>query len=555
MQALICREVPVEEGVDLATDIYLPDGPGPFPAILIRTPYHRTGMQANAAAFTERGYAVVAQDCRGKYDSGGTFTPLVDEARDGQAALDWVANQRWCNGRIGMWGRSYLAIVQVPAASGGHPALRCIVPSVAAGSFFQDWVRYDGCFALGNMLRWCLTHATCRNQPPLAHVDWETLNRRPDPAAMAAYAGVAIPMVAEWAARDRDDAYWQAIDQRAMHPRVRVPGFHAGGWFDHLTRGQFAAYQNIRDHGATAEARGGQRLLIGPWGHLNIGNTGPAHCRYGEWEFGTEADLPVLAAELQCLDFHLKDVDNGYTAQPPVKLFLMGANCWITLSDWPPPQAETHSWYLTSGGSANMRLGDGRLMREPPTQSVADSYTYDPHDPVPTRGGAIYWGNALLGPVDQRPLLERSDVLVYRGEPLPTPLTVVGEVALELVIASSAEDTDFIAKLCVEEPSGAVTCLTHGSLRCRYRERWSEPRALTPGEATRIRLQMGHTAYVFPAGARLVLTITSSDFPRILPHPNTLAAPWAETPPVVARNTVMHGAGAPSRLLLPVMEA
>jgi len=337
MQALIDRKVPAEDGVELATDVYLPDGPGPFPAVVVRTPYHRVGQQGLAPLFTGRGYALVVQDCRGKYDSDGVFTPLMDEARDGQATIDWAANQKWCNGRIGLWGRSYLGIVQVPAASSGHEALQCIVPSVAPGSFFRDWLRYDGCFALGNAIRWGVTHASVRTQPPQGHFTWEELWRLPSPAAIAARVGIETPVLSVWAEHDRYDKYWETIDQCRMHERIRMPGYHVGGWFDHLSRGQFEAYQNIRDYGATELARAGQKLLIGPWGHRNTGNTGPDHCMYGDWDFGPEADLPVLTHELQFLDFYLKDEDNGYTSQPPVKVFLMGANRWIALDDWPPP--------------------------------------------------------------------------------------------------------------------------------------------------------------------------------------------------------------------------
>ena len=553
MQTLLCRKVPAEDGANLATDVYLPDGPGPFPTVIVRTPYHRVGLQGTAYQFTERGYAFIAQDCRGKYDSDGVFVPLVDEARDGQTTLDWAANQRWCNGRIGLWGRSYLGIIQVPAASGGHEALRCIAPSVAPGSFFRDWIRYDGCFALGNTIRWSLTHASCRNQPPMAHFSWDELNHLSDPEAIVSRVGFETPILSDWAAHDHYDEYWKPIDQRLMHPHIKVPGFHAGGWFDHLTRGQFDAYQNIRDNGATELAQGGQRLLIGPWGHGNIGNTGPDHCSYGDWNFGTEADLPVLAHELQFLDFHLREIDNGYTSQPPVKVFLMGENRWISLQDWPPPETTTQSWYLKSDGSANMRTGDGVLTQEPSDRSVDDSYVYNPRDPVPTRGGPVYWGLDHLGPVDQRPLLDRSDLLFYRSPKLESPLTVVGEITLNLCISSDAPDTDFVAKLCVEEPSGAVTCLTIGSLRCRYRESWKDPQPLTSGDVAPIQLQLGKTAYVFPTGSRICLLIASSDFPRIFPHPNTLAPPWSDTETVVARNTVHHGKGNLSHLHLPVI--
>jgi putative CocE/NonD family hydrolase len=547
MKMLLCRKVPAYDGVNLATDVFLPDGPGAFPCVITRTPYSRAGLRGMAQHFTGKGYAYVTQDCRGKYDSDGQFIPLVDEARDGQATIEWVANQRWCDGRIGLWGRSYLGIVQVPAASGGHEALKCMAPSVAPGSFFRDWLRYDGCFALGNAIRWSLTHATCHTQPPLEHFTWNELCPLPNPEAIADRVGFETPVLSQWAKHDRYDEYWEQVDQCLMHERIEVPGFHAGGWFDHLTRGQFDAYQNIRDNGATALAQKGQRLLIGPWGHTNTGNTGPNHCQYGDWDFGTEADLSVLEYEMRFLDFYLKDEDNGYTEQPPVKAFLMGENRWIDLDDWPVPGAVTQSWYLSWEDES------GQLALETPHRSNARSYVYNPRDPVPTRGGPIYWGFEFAGPVDQRPLLNRDDLLVYRSRELTSPMAVIGPIELDLFISSDAEDTDFIARLCVQEPSGAITCLALGSIRCRYRGSWSNPTPLTPGSVIPIHLQMGNIAYVFPAGSRICLIITSSDFPRIQPHPNTMASPFSETKPITALNSILHGDTTPSCLKLPIV--
>lgn len=554
MRTLLCRKVPAYDGINLATDIYLPDDKGPFPCVVVRTPYSRSGFKGTAASFTSRGYVLVGQDCRGKYDSDGFFTPLVDEARDGQATIDWVANQKWCNGRIGLWGRSYLGIFQVPAASGGHEALRCIVPSVAPGSFFRDWIRYDGCFALGNAIRWSLTHATCHTKPQLDHFTWQELHNLPGAEAIAHRTGFETPVLSEWAAHDQYDDYWKNIDQCLMHELIKVPGLHAGGWFDHLTRSQFEAYQNIRDRGATELARNGQKLLIGPWGHNNTGNTGETHCKYGEWNFGSEADLSVFEYEMQFMNFYLKDEDNGYSKQPPVKVFLMGENRWLDLEDWPPPGAVKQSWYLTSRGCAGKGLEDGRLTLEKPDDSNVDSYLYDPQNPVPTLGGPTYWGLQPVGPVDQRPMLDRSDVLAYRSQKLSSPLAVVGPIDLELFVSSDAVDTDIIARLCVEEPSGAVTILTFGSLRCRYRNSWSSPEPLVPGEVTAITIQMGNIGYTFSAGSRIYLLITSSDFPRVLPHPNTMAPPWAKTKPISAWNSVFHGTGNLSCLELPVVQ-
>ena len=197
--------------------------------------------------------------------------------------------------------------------------------------------------------------------------------------------------------------------------------------------------------------------------------------------------------------------------------------------------------------------GEGRLTLDPGQGTPPGKYRYDPRDPAPTLGGPIYWGMSPLGPVDQRPIMGRPDVLCYRSPPLERSLAVVGEVNLDLWIASSAPDTDFIAKLCVVEPSSRVTCLALGSLRCRYRASWREPSPLEAGTPARIRIQMGHLAYVYPERSRIALLVTSSSFPRILPHPNTMAPTWAETSPQIARQQVFHGPGTRSRLELPIL--
>lgn len=535
MKTLLQRMVPTQDAVHLATDVYLPAGPGPFPTVLTRTPYHKTGLQQQARRFVERGFAFVAQDCRGKYDSEGSFTPLVDEGVDGQATLDWVAEQPWCNGRVGMWGRSYLGIVQMPAAAGGHPALRCIAPSVAPGSYFRDWLRYDGCFALANAIRWSLMHASCRTQPALEHVDWHELCKLQGPAQIAARVGFETPALQHWADQDTYNDTWCNLDWDHMYADVRVPALHSGGWFDHLTRTQYESFRRID---------GDQRLLVGPWGHTTVSAMGAAHTRYGDWDFGSQADVDLLTEELRFFDLHLRDVDDGFAATPAVRLFLMGENRWIDAADWPPESSDLQDWHLDAGG---------RLRREIPAETGEDVYRYDPQDPVPTRGGSIYWGLEHAGPVDVRVTQARPDVLSYRSQPLADSLTVCGDVALHLHVATSAEDTDFIARLCVESTDGTVCCLTQGQARCRFREGPERQVAMTGSMATELVLPMGQTAFTFAAGSRVVLLITSSDFPRILPHRNRLAPPWAGDP-VVATQHVLRGPATLSRLQLPVIE-
>jgi len=174
---------------------------------------------------------------------------------------------------------------------------------------------------------------------------------------------------------------------------------------------------------------------------------------------------------------------------------------------------------------------------------------------MPTRGGPAFQGLEHRGPLDQRPLFDRSDFLYYRSEPLPEPLTVVGNIKLDLWVTSNALDTDFIARLCVVETSGAVTCFSYGSLRCKYRDGWSEQKPLEPGEPTQIHIQMGHTAYEFPAGSRIALIVTSSCFPRIIPNPNTMAPPFAGERTPIAQQSILHDSQHPSCLRLPVLPA
>lgn len=536
MRVLLQQMVPTAEGAQLATDVYLPAGAGPFPTILVRTPYHRTGLGAQAPRFVDRGYAFVVQDCRGKYDSTGSFRPLEDEAVDGAATLDWLGEQRWCNRRVGMWGRSYLGIVQMPAAASGHEILQCIAPSVAPGSYFRDWLRYDGCFALANAIRWSVTHASNRTQPALAHVDWNELNHLEGPAAIAERIGIETPALADWAARDVVDERWRRLDWDNLYVKVSIPGLHNGGWFDHLTRTQYESFSALS---------GKQRLLIGPWGHKTVSLTGAGHTQYGDWEFGPEADLDLLAEELRFFDLHLRDIDDGYSDEAAVQVFLMGENRWVSASSWPPEGTEPQVWHLGPNGA---------LAQAAPAASGAESFRYDPADPVPTRGGSLYWGLEHVGPVDVRSTMARSDVLCYRSEILDAPITVIGDVGVELTVSTDVEDTDIITRLCVETPDGGVTCLTQGQIRCRFREDPASPQAMPIDTPVPLRLTLAQTAYTFAAGSRLVLLVTSSDFPRILPHRNRLLPLW-EGDAVVATTSVLYGPDSPSRLLLPVQPA
>ncbi len=550
MKALIAQMVPMSDGVRLATDVLLPDGPGPFPTLLLRTPYHRAGGGAN---YVSDGYAVAIQDCRGKFDSEGHFRPLLDEGSDGIDFVSWAAEQSWCNERIGLIGASYLGFVQAPAASGQHEALKCMVPQVCSASFFRQWARYNGCPALYNGLYWNLCNDVVATRPRLTHFEWEEICRLRTLEEVFARVGFESETLRLWREHDSEDEYWRSVDQYPLHEKISVPGFHMGGWWDHHHDGQCETYRNIRAGGATSAAREGQRLMMGPWGHSTFGARGDEHRSYGQWEFGPDADVSCHADAMRFLNLHLRDHDDGITEEPPVRVFLMGANRWLGLQDWPPRDAEEQSWYLHSAGHADGRRGPGGLSPETPCDEPADSFVYDPEDPMPTLGGPIYQVFEVKGPIDQRPIWNRSDLAYYRGEVLAEPMAIVGQVGLDLWMASDAEDTDIVARLCVVEAGGSVTNIGVGSLRLKYRESFAEPKALEPDTPTRVHVDLGHIACELPAGSRVALIVTSSSYPRILPNPNVMASPWSGAEPRKATQHIMHDAAHPSRLLLPVL--
>lgn len=555
MQSMLCQMVPMRDDVRLATDVWLPDGSGPWPVVLMRTPYHRTSRDGLAGYYTDREYVLIVQDTRGKYDSEGQFRALEHEADDGRDTLDWIAEQRWCNGRIGMVGRSYLGIVQIPAAAGGHEALQCIIPAVAPQSYFTDWVRYGGCFALANLVRWPLTHTVCRTKPYSEHFTWKELWEIGAAGSLADVekrAGCVSQQLREWVERDSEDDYWKSLDQTRMYSDVACAGMHHAGYFDHISRGQYLGFSEIGKNGASQFARENQYLLVGPWGHGGYDQTS-----YGEWDFGSDAAIDTHNYWLRFLNLWLKDIDDGVSEEPRARYFQMGENRWKLADSWPPASVKYHDWYLDSGGGARGLGGSGRLTRATPDAQVSDEYTYDPANPVPTHGGQVYWGLSdfyEVGPVDQHSILRRDDVLFYRSERLDQLLEITGDVNLDLWIASSAPDTDFIAKLCVVEPMGPITVLTVGSLRCRYRESWENPTPLEPNTATRITIYLGQIGYTFPCGSRIGLIVTSSSFPRILPHRNTMKPTWQEQNPQTATQHVLHGKETLSRLTLPVIE-
>jgi putative CocE/NonD family hydrolase len=553
--------VTLRDGTRLATDVYRPAGNAPVPAVLMRLPYNKENpvllfLAGDILRVAQAGYAVVVQDCRGTYASEGRFDPYFQEARDGADTIAWVARQPWCSGTVGMMGASYYGATQWLAATEQPPALRAIAPFITTDQYYDRWTYQGGAFQLGFMLQWATATfavgevvrrfgqgranaadlgaaiaAADRVGEAYRHLP---LNDVPELAALA-------PYYLEWLGHPAYDQYWRAASPRECYPSITVPALNFGGWYDLFLGGTLANYAGMKAHGGSAAARAHQHLVIGPWVHGYNGGV------YAEHNFGllaNDAVLDVTALQIRWFDRWLKGTDEEPARGAPVKLFVMGRNEWRDEADWPLPDTRFERWYLHSGGRANSLDGDGGLSTSAPGDEAADTYLYDPRDPVPTCGGATFLPGLFVaanaGPRDQRAV---------------EALEVTGPVSLVLSVSSSARDTDFTGKLVDVHPDGRAVILTDGILRARYRDSLSDPALLEPGRIYALQIDLIATSNLFRAGHRVRLEVSSSNFPRFDRNTNSGGTIAAETERdfVVATNRVWHDRAHPSHVVLPVI--
>jgi putative CocE/NonD family hydrolase len=334
---------------------------------------------------------------------------------------------------------------------------------------------------------------------------------------------------------------------------MTVKGLHQAGWHDIFSRGSIENYVGLRAGAATAEARAGQRLIVGPWGHTATLAGG----KVGDVSFGEAARIDDVDVLLKWADWSLKGVANEYATGAPVRLFIMGENVWRDEQEFPLARARSTRYYLHAAKGANTAQGDGRLTPERPGKGGPDRFEYDPANPVRTLGGRLCCGKAPVpyhpGPADQRPNESRKDVLVYSTGPLAQDLEVTGFITAEVWAASSAVDTDFTAMLVDVDPSGYARYLADGILRGRYRDSRERAQPLEPGRAYKYEIDLGATANVFKAGHQLRLYVSSSNFPRFARNLNTGEPLATGSRMVKAQQSVYHDSAHPSALVLPVI--
>jgi uncharacterized protein len=522
------------DGISLEAEHYYPLAEGSFPTILIRTPYGLStdNPQLNTAIinfpvqrFVERGYHVVVQSARGRFGSEGRWIPFFNEEADGRATIEWIAQQPWFNGSLGLFGSSYVGYTQWAVAAGAPPYVKAMALSVTTSHLIAAFFPAAGALGLDTTVRWMLSTLGPNYTPSPTGWLWLATPWGQDRYLQEAFdhlsyneldrvvTGQPIDFLRDWLEHPAsDDPYWQPVDFRRTFADVTLPVHLVTGWYDMFLRYQLEDYQLLKAHGQQPY------LTVGPTRHVSGGNF-----------------VAVTQEGLAWFDAYLKN-DPSRLRPHPVRIFVMGKDEWREMPDWPPP-AQDARYFLQS----QRRLA----IDQPAEVSVPDRYIYDPGNPTPAYGGPLLSFNA--GPHDQRALESRSDVLTFTTDPLVDDIEVIGSPRVELCVRSSLAHTDFVARLCDVHPDGRSINLCDGFVRLTPGE--GEPQ---PDGTLKITIELWPTANSFRRGHRLRLQVCSGAHPRLSRNlgrgePLATAAEWQG-----AEQLIYHDTAHPSALILPV---
>jgi uncharacterized protein len=547
--------VKMRDGVSLTADVYRPRVEGKFPVLLERTPYDRSAESSMAYELAGHGYIVVLQDTRGRYESGGVFYPFRDESQDGFDTVEWAAKLDHGNGKVGMFGGSYVGATQMLAAIARPPHLVAIFPYLTGSDYYEGWTYQNGVLMQWFTSSWTslLAVDTLRRgvEENLKPKEWiATIPVENYPLLTLPATDSLAPYFHDWIEHERSDSYWRRWRISDHYREMDVKGLHAAGWHDLFLKGSIKNYMGLHGEANNPEVRAGQRLLIGPWAHTPTSAEG----KVGDVVFGKSAVLDLTGTALKWFDYTLKGRRNDFADAAPVRLFIMGENVWRDENEFPLARTLYTRYYLHSTSGANGPTSDGELGLTPPGEDRPDQFDYDPKNPVPTIGGRLCCGLAVPpGPFDQRANESRADVLVFSTPPLEKDLEVTGFVSLDLYAATSAVDTDFTALLADVTESGYARFLTDGVVRARYRDGTDQAGKIVPGKVYQYTIDLWATGNVFKKGHRIRLYISSSNFPRFNRNPNTGEAMLGATHMVSAQQIIYHNREYSSSLTLPVI--
>ncbi len=534
----------MRDGVRLHTLIWRPAIEGRFPVVFARA--YRPSFGDDWERFVAAGYAYVGQSTRGHCQSegeAGVDNRFFHDAEDGYDALSWIADQPWCDGCIAMYGKSYWGNTQWLVAPLQHPNLKAMVPQNMNPDLWERAYRDHGALQLAHTARRIYDAG---GKEKVEAMGWENWYRHLPLIDLDTVAGTEPNKLwRDYVSHSTYDGFWKAIGSQDRVHRVRIPVFIMGGWYDNYPGAAFRYFNMLREVNATSEIR----VVVNPCDHFNE--------VVGDLDFGADASKDEVGLAIRWLDHIVRGIDNGVQREPPIKIFVMGINKWRFEHEWPLSRTEFTPYFIHADGSKK-----GWLSKEPPCDEPASEYIYDPENPVPTLGGnhssnerpPRVPGIIRPGAVDQRANESRIDVLVFTSAPLDRETEVTGPIVMKLYAASSAADTDFIARLIDVHPYGPAYNLTEGIIRARFRESiWESPRLLEPEKIYEYTIELLPTSNVFLKDHCIRVHITSSNFPLWDRNPNTGHDQGMDDEIEIARQTVYHDRKYPSHILLPVI--
>ena len=543
--------VPMHDGVKLAMDIYRPKhATGKLPAVLTILPYgtDNSMFRQLGKLFARHGYVFLAEDCRGIQHSQGKFFPLVYDWDDAHDTLAWIEQQPWFDGNLGMWGGSYFGYTQWEAAP-DSPMLKAMVPLFTSPNMHQMVINGGALEYI--MVEGWLTDMKAQIQDKKIQPEFSTgfynqplRDVKPLDIAML-YSNPELleqdPMVL--LNHPGDSEFARPTNFSGYYSKVSAPALLVAGWFDQFEQPQLDDFVKIRAEGKGDAKK--SRLIVGPWTH------GLPSSKFEESKY---AGVRFYAKEtFAWYERWLKGVPNGAENEAPVKIFIMGENQWRDEQEWPLARTQYTKYYVHSSGPANARSGKGTVSTTAPGPEPADRLSYDPRNPVPTKGGTFqpFTGHPA-GSFDQSEMLKRDDVLFFQTEPLTQGVEVTGPISVKLYAASSAKDTDFVAMLLDVHPDGTAWYIQDGCIRARYRDGYQKPTLIEPGQVYEYTIDLWSTSNYFLPGHRIAVEITSSNFPQY--DRNTNAGGEGGPDNIfVAEQTIYHDQEHPSHVLLPVI--
>jgi putative CocE/NonD family hydrolase len=531
------------DGVTLSSDVWLPQAPGKYPVILIRTPYVKTEPRFTDAEigawYARHGYAYVVQDVRGRGDSGGEFDFFFSEGKDGYDSIEAMAAQPWSNGRVCTMGVSYLGTVQWLAAREKPSHLVCMAPTSPAANIHNEIPSMGGAFMMFWALTWLNeTSGHVSQNANAATIDWDAVFAHRPLATMDEAMGRKMRLYREFLQHDTLDDYWKRVAlSPADYAAIDIPILVTTGLFDGDQEGALHTWKGMQARPGGAKD---MYLTLGPWTHIQSYFGGAE--KVGEIALSKDAAIDNKALHLAFFDRYLKQSTTTFD-RPKVRVYVTGANVWRNFDAWPVPSATTTRLYFAD---------DKALAWKVAPRSGADAYTYDPKNPV--RLDLAF----EMFAIDRRKVQERPDVLTYTTPVLDKPVQVIGPVAVELHAASDARDTDFTASIQDVQPDGRAVLIGSkpvGIVRARYRNRPSSPPSLlTPGKPELFRIELGAISHQFQPGHRIRVEISSSSSPMFNPNQNTGNPIATDTEWKIAHQQILRGKAQPSALVLPIVQ-